>query len=338
MFICKACLHWLSHAARPLEVDELERALMLNDRQNSHHDDRIVGFESTIYLACAGLVECTSLWNSDIQARCTRTCKFIHLSVKDYLLSHDDSIWQLTRKDESRRTFIPPAAVCHLELAACCLKQLLYANPLQPLSTLSAPEASYRLFDSVLPFSSYAASYWMDHHLRLSNPIFQMHDYDAPAVFQKTLKILLKDLSVFLHNPKATSAWLEMFYATIPDKAERPDAEVLHSWSTDLSRFMENHPGLVDGLIAQNEVQEFSFVLAKVNQEWGHNLSQRPESVWDEMGAFVQSVYFVQSETTVVRSRPPQSSESPDSKTAPLAYISLSNHLSLAVLSVWPSK
>ena len=101
---------------------------------------------------------------------------------------------------------------------------------------------------------------------------------------------------------------------------------------------MENHPGLVDGLIVQNEVQEFSFDLAKVNQEWGHNLSQRPESVWDEMGAFVKSNYFVQSETTVVRFRPPQSLERPDAKTVPLAYISLSNHLSLAVLSVWPSK
>ena len=150
--------------------------------------------------------------------------------------------------------------------------------------------------------------------------------------------MLLKDLSLFLHNPKVTSAWLEMFYATIPDAANRPDAEVLRTWSTDVSQFMEDHPGLIDGLISQNEVQEFSSDLAKINQEWGHNLSQRPESVWDEMGAFVKSSYFVQSETTIASSRPPQSLKSLDSTTAPLAYISLSYHLSLAVLSVWPSK
>lgn len=329
---------WLCHAARPLEIDELERALMLDDRQDVDHDDRIVGFESTIYLACAGLVECTTLWSSDINGRCPRISRFIHLSVKDYLLSHDDSVRQLTRKGESRRTFVPPPAVCHLELAACCLKQLLFASPSQPLSTLSAPEASDRLFNSVLPFSSYAASYWVDYHLRFSNPLFQMQYFDGPVVFQRTLKILLKDLSVFLHNPKVTSAWLEMFYATSPDKAGRPDAEVLRTWSTDVSRFMENHPGLVDGLLAQNELQEFSFDLAKVNQEWGHNLSQRPEIVWDEMGAFVKSNYFVQSETTISRSQPPQSLEGSDPTTVPLAYISLSNNLSLAVLSVWPSK
>ena len=337
-FVKRVCM-WLLHVARPLETGELERALMLADRQEVDHDDRIVGFESTIYLACAGLVECTTLWNSDIHARCPRVCRFIHLSVKGYLLSHDDSLWQsLKRKGESRRTFVPPAAVCHLESAACCLKQLLFASPSQPLSTLSAPEASDRLFNSVLPFSSYAASYWIDHHLRLSNPIFQMQYYDGPAAFQKTLNILLKDLSVFLHNPKVTSAWLEMFYATNPDKAERPDADVLRTWSTDVSRFEEDHPGLVDDLIAQNEVQEFSFDLAKVNREWGHNLSQRPGSVWDEMGAFVKSNYFVQSETTIATSRPPQSLKRPGSTTVPLAYISLSNHLSLAVLSVWPSK
>lgn len=329
---------WLLHAARPLETDELERALMLDDRQEVDHDDRIIGFDSTIYLACAGLVECTTLWSSDICLRSPRIWRFIHLSVKDYLLTDDDSLWQLKRNGESRRMFVPPTAVCHLELAACCLKQLLFASPSQPLSTLSVPEASDRLFNSVLPFSSYAASYWMDHHLRLSNPIFQMQSYDGLAVFQKTLKVLLKDFSIFLHNPKVTSAWLEMFYATTPNKADRPDAEVLRTWSTDVSHFMKDHPGLVDGLIAQNEVQEFSFDLAKINQEWGHNLSKRPESVWDEMGAFIKSSYFVQSETTIASSRPPQSLKRPGSTTTPLAYISLSYHLSLAVLSVWPSK
>lgn len=104
---------WLCHAARPLEIDELERALMLDDRQEADHDDRIIGYEATIYPARAGLVKCTTLWNSDFDGRCPRIFRFIHLSAKDYLLSHDDSVRQSTRKGESRRTFVPPAAVCH---------------------------------------------------------------------------------------------------------------------------------------------------------------------------------------------------------------------------------
>lgn len=329
---------WLLYAARPLETDELERALMMNDRPGFSQDDRIVEFESTISVVCAGLVECTTLWNSDNSLRRSRICRFIHLSARDYLAYQNDCLWQQRIKVESKRTFIPTTEVCHLELAACCLKQLLFASPSQPLATLSIPETSDGLFNSVLPFSSYAASYWMDHHLRLSTPVFQMRHQDGPAAFQQTLKILLKDISVFLHNPKATSAWLEMFYATNPDKAGRPDAEVLRTWSTDASRFLEDHSGFVDAPTAQNEMQAFSSDLAKVSQEWGHNLSQRPESVWDEMGAFVKSNYFVQSETTITSSRPPQSLRRPGSTTMPLAYISASSGQSLAVLSVWPSK
>lgn len=52
-----------------------------------------------------------------------------------------------------------------------------------------------------------------------------------------------------LHNPKVTSAWLEMFHATTPDEAEPPDAEVLRTWSADVTRLMENLPGLIDGLL-----------------------------------------------------------------------------------------
>ena len=336
-FAQKVCT-WLLHAVRPLETDELERALMMDDRQWPDQNDRIVDFESTISLVCAGLVEFTTLRDCDDLIRSPRICRFIHLSVRDYLGYQIDSLWQCRTRVESKRMFIPPPAVCHLELAACCMKQLLFASPSQPLATLSLHETSDGLLNSVLPFSSYAASYWMDHHLRLSNPIFHLKCHDSPAAFQQTFEILLKDISVFLHNPNVTSAWLEMFYATCPNKAGRPDAEVLRKWSTDASRFIEDHPGLIDGPIAKNEMQAFSSDLAKVNQEWGHNLSQRPESVWDEMGAFIKSSFFVQSETTMMNPQPPQSLERPDSTTMPLAYMSASNGPTLAVLSVWPSQ
>ncbi|KAK7227323.1 hypothetical protein V2G26_015326 [Clonostachys chloroleuca] len=229
-------LVWLKYRATAMSTKQTRRALSnaavwsMGDQSND-----ILDFEKAALIACAGVVEiCPLPSNSEV----TNILKFSHLSVKEMLDWPNTTFESEDQAGQPRLQMIPASSsfVMNLRLATQCLQQLLYYTPIQSLACKFGTNVSAATVGRALPFTDYAALYWMYH---ATGSRFEL-DPESPgpptilsASFLDAFRVFSKELRTFLESPKSLSVWLETYYTT--KLGTSPSGTKLRSWASWLS-------------------------------------------------------------------------------------------------------
>jgi len=155
-----ACLMWISHAKRPLKLDELCHALAVDIGSSSLSADNVPSI-GTLLSCCQGLV---------VIDKETSIVRLIHFTLHEYLRAHPE--------------FSGPA---HPTMAETCLSYL-NSQQIRALSTSTFPDLGST------PFLEYSSVYWGTHAKRdlsdcaksLALKLFDNHNNSMPT------RILLK--------------------------------------------------------------------------------------------------------------------------------------------------
>ena len=137
-------LMWISHAKRPLKVDELQHALGVRFEENDINKDNFLSLR-TILDSCCGLVEVDK--DSNI-------IRLVHFSLEEYLQSQEHNLFQ----------------DADLTISRTCLKYLSF-NSLRGMSYLNRPA-----FDTTLrerPLLDYACFQWGRHAEQYDVTLYQ---------------------------------------------------------------------------------------------------------------------------------------------------------------------
>jgi hypothetical protein len=301
-------------------------------------------FEDSVVMACAGLVEHLTLSQCPPFLRGQSSLQVIHLSVNEILIEHHSRPAVLLVTPTPK--LIPDPAIASLVIANCCLRQLLFHVPSQPLAgrfdrRISAQE----LYDNFC-FADYSAVFWLDHvqkfiHITRNHLAYR----NWSPCFLDSLSSFASSLSIFLEHPRTLSVWLEAFYTTdyykIDPTAWRHPANHTLQGLADWARYacqkdsrIPIHAHLIDN------VQGFSAEILNVANTWNHRLREAPNIIWDEMTGFVPGCRFFLSpgSTKVYYQQPVAPSHLPTSERRAALVSKLSGSGSIkGVLSIWPN-
>ena len=335
--LARRVLTWLLYAHRELAPRELEAALIVGTGRHLKDGDKFINFIDTVLLACAGLIERETDrgWIADLD---DRPFRFIHLSVKHYLLS-------LVNNESSRSTIASPAQVtyrlvlskeqAHKNMATSCLQSLTFRLPAQPLSDRNRKNIGQEELQRSFPFCSYASMYWISHLAssiaateKVTSQQCQLSDgYDQ----------LIVVLSSFFAKRLVVTAWVEACYML---KAP-PSAEELKKWGRMIWSLKRQIPAaLMDMSEVGQEAIEFAEYLMTLQRLWGAKLIACPQCIWDEVTAFTPSKFLHQSSTTTVQTLIPESTPGENSSLKEIKKISqlTTDAAHVTVLSIWPSR
>ena len=127
-----AALMWLSHAERPLKVDELRHALAVEIGSPNLNDDNVPSI-GTLLACCQGLV---------VVDGGASTARLVHFTLQEYLQAHPDLF-----------------TAAHSAMAETCLS---YLNS----QLVKAISAGFSLGFQNMPFFEYSSLYWGVHAKR----------------------------------------------------------------------------------------------------------------------------------------------------------------------------
>ncbi|CAH0017351.1 unnamed protein product [Clonostachys rhizophaga] len=335
-------LIWLKYRATAMSTKQTRQALSnaavwtMGD-----HSDDILDFEKAALIACAGLVEiCPLPSNSEV----INILKFSHLSVKEVLDWPNPIFESEDQAGQPLLRLIPASSsfAMNLRLATQCLQQLLYHTPMQPLACKFGTSVSAATVGRALPFTDYAALYWMDH---ATGSRFEL-DPESPgppttlsSSFLDAFRVFSVELRTFLESPKALSVWLETYYTT--QVGTSPSGTKLRSWASWLSDLSQKGLLNVDSQLL-GLIFEFRSDLDRIIAIWDDRLRLTPHIVWDEATALnfsAGSLFFFSGGVRVV-SRAPQRPSIAGLNERPYISISATSSDSslLGVLAMWGLK
>jgi len=338
-------LGWTMHAITPLTSKQLHQAQVVDGCvQPTQQDLDVNEFEDTIVVACSGLVE-----------RSHPGFRFSHLSIKEFIQkspeARSDSMVSRSLKFATT-DIIPDPTIFKMQIAHCCLRQLLHHTPNSPLSgqlncDLTAAQLSERF-----PFTDYAAVYWLAHFRQSCLYPRDPRSLSVVDVFRtergrSSLLELASSLSVFISSPRAASAWFESFYTAespwiVEDgRAEQymdPPLRMLTTWLVWADALGALGNCTVSGTIIDT-AQHFVRSTKDIIDTWGRRLRQSPSIVWDEMTGFCPSEFFF---SPISVSMSIVSPEVPEEMRTLGDHLLLISHTSKnelrAVLRLWPSR
>lgn len=140
---------WISHAKRPLKVDELQHALSVRFEENDVDRDNFSSLRSILDYCC-GLVEVDK--DSNI-------IRLVHISLEEYLQSQEHDLFQNA----------------DLTIVRTSLKYMSY-DSLKPMSSMNRSAFERALKER--PFVDYACFHWGHHATQLA--VDQYHDIALP--------------------------------------------------------------------------------------------------------------------------------------------------------------
>jgi hypothetical protein len=270
-------------------------------------------YEDAIILSCGGLVEVSFKY-----------CHFIHLSIKEFLLSNHPSVVD----------FMQSVAQSALDIAVVCVKYLIVKTPREPLSGTLGVASSAKYVDEKYPFLLYASVYWLQ------------HVYDATICYTKPpynsvpdldpLCDLLSAMDDFLDSKLKILAWIECIYVRRSLDSGIAD---LRLWARYGSKqiSMGKRSDLV---LLSRKALLLSHDLAALDTAWGSVLTETPNEIWGDVTAFTKSSFWQSTKATEVRSL---AAISPFKRSVSKNLLFTASQLSssgleLGVLSIWPSK
>jgi hypothetical protein len=331
---------WLTYSATTLTIRQLHEAITIEEARDSEkdHTSKYADFTQTVIITCGGLVD--QHFVDPVNHQGETTFGFIHLSIFQFF-QHLSKHWQRYEFGKIKATGEPllysrPQA--HIHLAITCLWNLTYYFPAQPLSGKVTQGVDCRILAESFPFGAYSAQYWISHLQELIEPDADGMLKATTSDHTKDLRVLLQTLSMFLSNPLVLMTWIEAFY-TFSDKSKnRLPSRSLFEWCGWARCKIESSPALSHYSTLCEELVDFSRDLSALSQEWGVNLTNTPEIIWNEVTAFSKSRFFVETCSTTITSLAPQPFSQQSTK--PLSTISGVNPdaSSVAVLSIWPPR
>ncbi|KAH7155898.1 hypothetical protein EDB81DRAFT_376066 [Dactylonectria macrodidyma] len=341
---------WMVHCPKPMTTRQIRQALTIDSVWKSGEESEDVAqFESAVIMACRGLVE---LVPSSTKPSHSRTLKLIHLTVREILTRQDDDAAAAATlslgeapghndKNQGSVVAVPRSTIANLRLGRCCLRQLLDHSLNQPLAgTFHKSITSARLAEN-LPFTDYAAVYWMDHTRASIAHLSDISGQDGQLnkAFETAFSDFAGDLELFLNRPKTVTAWLEAYYTA--SHTAHPSGSALRRWASWVSDLSQETQLRIKGSLL-GLVFEFHCELDRIVKFWGSTLDKSPHVVWDEAAAsgLRQSNLFFSPGSTRVTSRAPERPDDPGIAAHPVVVessVSADGSL-LGVLSIWPDK
>jgi hypothetical protein len=328
---------WLVFGASPMTTRQSRQTLVIEGLWTSDTSEDIGEFESAIIMACKGLVELVPM-SKDLPN--VRGLQLIHSTVKEILTLPDPaSDFEYTSLSQD---FIklPTPEIANLNIAHCCLRQLLHYTPAGPLSGQIHRSISSLDLAANLPFTDYAAVYWVHHASATIIDASKITTQNAQVdkSFENAFHGFAADLRKFLTTPKTVTVWLEAFYTSA--HADRPSGSGLRKWASWLSDLTQETNLRVDGALL-GMIFEFRSDLDRIVRIWDSNLRLTPHIVWDELTAagLAPSQMFFSSGSTRLKSRAPDrpcdfAAAVANHPEASMSAVSADGSL-LGVLSVW---
>lgn len=175
--------HWLLFSARPLRIEELAELAAVDFNGDPIIIERFWEPDEILKI-CPGLLTTLEEHNESDESEPKILVRLAHISVREYLLSHD------IRKGQAARYQVEETAA-HISITECCLLYMrLFDKPL--------PDA-----EKEFPLAIYAAEYWLYHYEKVPEQAERAHDLA---------------LEFFLERKEAYSNWLSFFCSLSPPK------------------------------------------------------------------------------------------------------------------------
>lgn len=267
--------------------------------------------------------------------------RLIHLSVNEVLRErHAVSCLKTRITDSKQLQLIPDVVIGNLDSARTCLKQILFNTPAQPLSSQIGCRISASDLYSQFCFTDYAAVNWL-----LFLPAFVIAvvaksatNGDWSACFLESLSEFGAFLRCFLQSQRTVSVWLEVFFTAKSTDVPYPPAEALDSFATWAEKALQQNPLMPLHAELIQEMRDFGNELREVISVWSETLRDTPQTVWDEMTAFVSnSRYFWTSHSTEISYQRPTAPLQASLMRDPVALLSRTSDSGdlKATLSIW---
>ena len=303
---------WLIYARETLTIDQLHNVFSTAAGVFTELGAS-TEYESGIILSCGSLVEVSSKY-----------CRFIHLSVKEFLLSNHPCVVDFTQS----------VAQSTLEIAMACLKYLIIKTPQEPLSGTLGVASSAIEIDEKFPFLLYASSYWLEHVYDAT--LFNTESQHDCTLDPDPLHGLLSTMDSFLDSKLKIMAWIECIYVL---KSSERCIKNLRLWARYGSReiFMFKNSDLVR---LSKKAISLHQDLEALDTAWHNVLTKTPTEIWDDVTAFTKSSFWQSTKATEIHSLAAIGPFKHSVGSSPLFTVSQlsSSGVELGVLSVWPSK
>ncbi|RWA13325.1 hypothetical protein EKO27_g1772 [Xylaria grammica] len=276
----KCILSWLYQSIRPVNVLELEEALICSSgRAPSKPSDRFADFRQDISTICGGLVELSTATSTSNDGTNT-TVKFIHSSVKEYL---DNGNHYIEQNANINRGILPSARWANAHIARVCLQYLTFSVPAEPLTSIINFQGKESRLQDIFPMIGYALSFWPQHILAIHSNEHQSIRTDEDAA--EEYSSLLLRLHQFLTQPKVVSAWIEatsIYGLSLPIAGVKQVASKLDTSTASNHKLDESFNLLMPS---------FTNYLESIDENWRLHLLKDPICIWEEISAFHPSKF-----------------------------------------------
>ncbi|KEY72958.1 hypothetical protein S7711_07922 [Stachybotrys chartarum IBT 7711] len=373
--LASKALTWLAFSIVPLTSRQLQQAIATQEsRSSTDGSGDVVEFQTCIIMACAGLIELTTMESNPECPQGESALRFYHLSLHEMIQgfsgathSHASLIDTLpldfntpsrqfeTDFPRARNLEVYPSqrdgstspifqqlvtipTTSHLVMAACCLQQLLYHTPGRPLSGHLKGRVSEAQLNDKYCFTSYASVHWISHLERSSR---LSEDFPLPA--QSTLMDVVKVLSAFLAQPRVLSAWLEAFYTSRYQRGvvrcTHPPLQIVCDWVDMFLTMSSSRQVWLPQPIrdVQATTRALSFDVEHITKVWDTQLEKTPELVWDEMTYFAKSKFFFSPMSIKISIQEPEAPKCQGLTEKPVAKMSktsMDGNIK-SILSIW---
>ncbi|KAJ4152231.1 hypothetical protein NW765_017740 [Fusarium oxysporum] len=207
-----------------------------------------------------------------------------------------------------------------MELTVACINYLRARITSGPLSGNILQTANRSHIANKYPFLTYASSFWTA-HLRQTRPACAHNTYSG------NLGDLEENFMGFLEARYTIMTWVEAMYLL-----GRPEDIFEHG--PNISHWVSlSQDGSGIGL-------DLCHDLETLDNDWGPALREAPDHIWNDITAFFDSKFFVQTSGTRVMSLAPRGSDISPQSSKSLSSISVSDTTDshMAILSIWPSR
>lgn len=381
--LASKALTWLAFSVVPMTTRQLRQAFTAQDGSESPlSDEDISEFQDCVIMACAGLVERSTIDSNPECPKGEPTLRFIHLSLQELIVRQSDVTkgpipshvglyrfineasrsepqasserhevdgphlrnlepYQLHGPSNSRSVFqplVPKPILANLVLAACCLQQLLYHTPAQPLGGGFNKRVSEHDLNREQCFTSYAAVHWIYHLQRYLELVDSAISPPDSVVID-----FIKLLSIFMAKPRVLSSWLEAYYTARYHRDAvdylHPPIYIIHDWTDRIGKSYLEEQAWMTGLVQEvrKTVHALMLDMESIVETWGSQLDKSPEIIWDEMSYYAKSSFFFSPESLKVSIQEPEPPKYPNLSKDPVAKMSKTSSSGTikAILCIW---
>ncbi|KAJ8123811.1 hypothetical protein ONZ43_g322 [Nemania bipapillata] len=325
-------LMWLTFSASQMSSSQIRQAVTVDSLWSSDNENEDMSvFENAALMACKGLVQREPVSDA------SNGLRFIHLTVKEALTTPLGPTNLLAPPSIPNCVVMPNSQIANLRLAFCCIRQLIYHTPPEPLSGEFNKSISNADLAQRLPFTDYAALYWMEHLSATSKSNAEVTSTaHIDASFKETFVRFAPELKRFLSTPKSVTVWLEAYYTSSNNSP--PSGVGIRQWASWLSEMIQETDLRVEGSLL-GLLFEFRSDLDRIVAIWDQTLQRTPHTIWDEAASpgLTPSNIFFSPGSTRVQSYAPKTPEGCFEAQEPLLVKSAvsSDGLLLGVLSLW---